>query len=72
MWILELYDDWYGCPVFVGVFSTPERAEAAYDIVMRNIREKEGFDDPEQRYDMAIEPIQLDTFIDAAMAWIGG
>ena len=69
-WILELFDEWNACPVLVGVYSTQERAEAAYDILVRQL-EARGEKDVEGRYDMAIEPIQIDSFIDVALAWIG-
>lgn len=70
MWILELYDNWFACPVTIGVYSTQDKAETAYDIVMRQLMEKD-LEKPEERYNMAIVPIQTDSFIDTAMAWIG-
>lgn len=68
-WILELFDEWNACPVLVGVYSTPERAEAAYDILVRQLEARGEL--MEERYDMSIEPIQIDSFIDVALTWIG-
>ena len=69
MWVLELYDEWYSCPVIAGVYTTFDNAQSAYDILMRQIKEK-TLEDPTKRYGMVISPIHIDSFIDAALAWV--
>ena len=71
MWILELYDEWYGSPVTVGVYSTMENAQAACDILLKQIEEVTLMD-PTLRYDMIISPIMLNSYIDSALAWVSG
>ena len=69
MWVLELYDEWYSCPVIVGVYTTFDNAQSAYGILMRQIKEK-TLEDPTKRYGMVICPIHIDSFIDTALAWV--
>lgn len=71
IWILELYDQWFECPVTIGVYTTMEKAQDAYEVLMKQLKEK-TLEDPEERYSMVIEPIQMDAFIEAALAWVAG
>lgn len=70
LWVLELYDEWYSSPIIIGVYTTFDKAQAAYSILMRQLKEQCIDMEPEKRYCMAICPIRSDTFIDAALAWV--
>lgn len=70
LWILEFYDKWFECPVTVGVYTTMDGAETARDIVVKQLMEK-NLEKASERFDIAIVPIQADSFISQAVAWIG-
>ena len=69
MWILELYDNWFSCPITTGIFSTEEKAFTASRVLLNQMIEN-GMKNPEDRYDVVIEPAYLDVFIDSALGWI--
>lgn len=70
LWVLEFYDKWFECPVTVGIYTCMENARTARDIIVNQLKEK-NLEEAEQRFDIAIVPVQADSFISQAISWIG-